>query len=408
MEPNYSSLFNDIKVLITSFLAPADLYHLLQADKVLGQTPDVDALIHQCKMNSLRNRLCKTKLGDILPSFVEFAATLPDDSFVLSGSIVWQSLLGVKWNSDVDFYCSGKVAARVRTWLMEHTDLLLVDWNELYFLNDEEIDEDTAPGVNHAIHHVEHYLDMRLLEGDLVRDINGNESRLITSMGNQSNYVITTTQNVPLRVDTRLKTEGKDSDLIVGYNNEPAIHMIEGFDMQGCQCYCNGSDIIVTQPRYTLNRQTHLTATLNNRIIIEYIQCINKQFNRPFTHWSLLKLWSRLRPLLPTMQWPTHDVNCPSGVLLFSEELDDHENRDVRTITRYIRRRLVKTALSHMPTGMFVGFGETSLEKHNWLIRILFYRIRKYLDRGIEILNLPPFYASVMRQLPTSSEDTYI
>lgn len=192
------------------------------------------------------------------------------------------------------------------------------------------------------------------------------------------------------------------------YLPPPATSMIEGFDIQGCQCYFNGSDIIVTQPRYTLNRQTHLTATLNNRIIIKYIQYINKQCNRSFTHRRLLKLWSRLRPLLPTMQWSTQDVNCPGrGVLIFSEELDHHKNRDVCTIVRRIRRRLIKTALSHMRgRGFFVGFGETSLDKHNWLIRILFYRIRKYLDRGIEILNLPPFYASVMRQLPTSSEDT--
>ena len=54
MESNYNSLIDDIKVLITSFLAPADLYHLLQVDNVFGQTSqvDVDALIHQCKMNS--------------------------------------------------------------------------------------------------------------------------------------------------------------------------------------------------------------------------------------------------------------------------------------------------------------------------------------------------------------------
>ena len=419
MEPNYNSLFNDTKGLITDFLAPTDLYHLLQADIVLGHTPQADVLMHQCKMNSLRNRLCKTKLGDILPSYIEFAATLPADSFVLSGSIVWQSLLGVNWNSDVDFYCSGEVAERVRTWLMEHTDLLLVNWNGIYTFFDNEDDTDTAPGVNQTIHHVEHYLDMKMLEGELVRDINGNEWRfdsdniprihyVTTLMGDHTNYVISTTQNVPLRVDIRLKKEGKDSDLIVGYNNEPATHMIDGFDMKGCQCYCNGSDVIVTQPTYTLNRQTHLTATLNNSIIIEYIQCINRQCNRSFT-WLLHKLWSRLRPPLPTIQWPTHNVNCPGrGLLIFSEELDHHENRDVRIVVRHIRRRLIKTALSHMHRrGMFVRIGASPLEIHNWLIRILFHRIRKYLDRGIEILNLSPFYASVMRQLPTSVEDTY-
>lgn len=421
MEPNYNSLIDDLKVLISSFLAPADLHHLLQADIILGQTSqvDVDVLMHQCKMNSLRRRLCKTKLGDILPSYIEFAATLPADSFVLSGSIVWQSLLGVNWNSDVDFYCSGDVAARVRTWLMEHTDLLLVDWNELYFLNNEdreEIDGDAA-GVNDAIHHVEHYVDMKMLEGNLVHDLHGNEwifdsnfisseSELMgtsitmtTSMGNLSNYTISTTQNVPLRVDLRLKTQGKDSDLVVGRNNEPATNMIDGFDIQGCQCYCNGSDIIVTQPRYTLNCQTHLTTTFNNRIIIEYIHYINQQCNRSFAHRRLHKLWSRIRSLLPTMQWPIHGPHL--RLLIFSEELDYHENKDVRTITRHIRRKLIKTALSHMRRrGMFVSFGESPIEKHNWLMRIIFYRIRKYLDRGIEILNLPPFYPSVMRRLP--------
>ena len=87
MEPNYNSLFNDMKGLITRFLAPADLYHLFQADIVLGQTPQANALMHQCKMNSLRNRLCKRRNLEIYYLRIEFAATLPADSFVLSGKL---------------------------------------------------------------------------------------------------------------------------------------------------------------------------------------------------------------------------------------------------------------------------------------------------------------------------------
>ena len=76
MEPNYSSLFNDIKVLITSFLAPADLYHLLQADKVLGQTPDVDALIHQYEIPSY--------LKEVYAKYVEVTESIEEYNTLIS------------------------------------------------------------------------------------------------------------------------------------------------------------------------------------------------------------------------------------------------------------------------------------------------------------------------------------
>lgn len=441
MVVGYNHLCADLRVYILRYLPPADLFSYFQVDLHLNNLYGRD-LMQQSLVSSLGARLNGTTIGNIIPAFTVFAATLPLNSFLISGSIVLQSIFGAFWPcSDVDFYCSYEVADRVRSWLMQHTDLVLTDWKPYYSL----IPGEESPSEQ-AIHHIERYVDAVGIENEVFEDSRGRawtfrlqdtkrRRRIRTKLfdpidEDDDDYIIRTVEGGALiRVERKLKTVKADVDLVVSRPNLPPVNIIHGFDIKACECYFNGYEVFVPTPHQTFQRKTALNMTPSNLYLCEYMNCMKSQCEREFT--SILRQVSLIRggrmptgELQQVLTWMNLPIgsNQDQGSLIFREELDhpplifqeelDHPGLGgLRTFTEIevVREFLIKSAVRQMcQRGIrymeCFDFEPNPVGNHNFLIRMLFARIIKYIGRGFSIVNLPPYDDNVMRRLPETFE----
>ena len=122
----------DVFKIITSFLSPADNFSLALTDRSfhlsdgrffpeggLGRN-----LIRSSLFQGLASILSSNLGPQAIDSFILLAQRLPEGSIAISGSTIVQCLLGKRWISDIDIYCTPEVAPQVRTWLTRDCGLI--------------------------------------------------------------------------------------------------------------------------------------------------------------------------------------------------------------------------------------------------------------------------------------------
>ncbi|KAL7541679.1 hypothetical protein ACHAXR_011125 [Thalassiosira sp. AJA248-18] len=425
-------------LLVASFAAPPDVYNLALSSKhfhtasssvanggskrptrsaAAKPPPPVLAtrLLRQSLLSSLGRVLEHSKSGITL----EAALALPEGGLI-AGSTMVQACLGRWNNSDVDVYCSAKAAPQVRSWLVEKANCMFVGLNDGYI---DMVDKRLVYTVDTKIHHVEEwgsvfiqdemedvdagighealtkteyyneavswgkncqstYIDWKFKHGlafDLLGVDNGKAYDVKPKPGGDLPFDFCGRGNIDLIVarvaDPRAKRQTKKKSSKKGRGGGKEVtpfDLLGDFDLEICKASFDGQRFRIPDPHRTF--QSRSTMEPNRRAVVSsYVK-----------HFKPVKQYS-LEPI-------AQSVHASSTIKAVRQDVPNAPFYSLLDIAESLPDRFDPGAM--FGHGTFLGdplvqakYG-APIQFHNFT-RKLINRLRKYQQRGIEVVDAP-------------------
>ena len=400
--PLFSDVPSEVLEVVAQYCTPPDVFNLsLTSKEFLAEThcqppPSsvlfkggeshelslMKKLLHVSMLQSLKHTLKENRVSfrkeiDIFKSFTDLANSLPPNSVAMSGSIVVQAVLGVKWeDSDLDVYCTIDSAPAVRSWLINDVKQVLVGVHPAYHPGPFQPHaltlayEGTPVSPSEFIGGVEKWINTPD-DGEVFKTNYGRTWRFSKSFCcKPSPIVYNPLANVyrdeiwevgtkdhatdipfePLLLRDEVEKQC-NIDLIIASRFYGIRDVIGDFDIEICKCLWNGHKFIIPNPQLTFRKCSALTESWEVHEMRTYMERIARESNRSFhsmmtelrdggqskqapeNHWRRLDDKSKNRNFLERFRVITHnDRRAYDDISLvvdhfniFSELLDDDE-----------------------------------------------------------------------------------
>ena len=402
--PLFSDVPSEVLEVVAQYCTPPDVFNLsLTSKEFLAEThcqppPSsvlfkggeshghelslMNKLLHVSMLQSLKDVLKRNRASfrpeiDIFKSFTDLANSQPPNSVAVSGSIVVQAVLGVKWeDSDLDVYCTVDAAPAVRSWLINDVKQVLVGVHPAYhpgLFQPHALTlayEGTPVSPSEFIGGVEKWINTPD-DGEVFKTNYGRTWRFsksfcckpspivynplasldrdeIWEVGTKDHATDIPFEPLLLRDEVEKKC---NIDLIIASRFYGIRDVIGDFDIEICKCLWNGHKFIIPNPQLTFRKCSALTESWEVHEMRAYMERIARESNRSFhslmtelrdggqskqapeNHWRRLDDKSKNRNFLESFRVITHnDRRAYDDISLvvdhfniFSELLDDDE-----------------------------------------------------------------------------------
>ena len=331
--PLFSDVPSEVLEVVAQYCTPPDVFNLsLTSKEFLAEThcqppPSsvlfkggeshelslMNKLLHVSMLQSLKHTLKENRVSfrkeiDIFKSFTDLANSLPPNSVAMSGSIVVQAVLGVKWeDSDLDVYCTIDSAPAVRSWLINDVKQVLVGVHPACHPGPFQPHaltlayEGTPVSPSEFIGGVEKWINTPD-DGEVFKTNDGRTWRFSKSFCCEpSPIVYNPLANVyrdeiwevgtkdhatdipfePLLLRDEVEKQC-NIDLIIASRFYGIRDVIGDFDVEIRKCLWNGHKFIIPNPQLTFRKCSALTESREVRQMRTYMECIARESSRSF------------------------------------------------------------------------------------------------------------------------------